>query len=132
MITAITNARIFDGESVLNDKTVVIDETTILSVGDAAPDGANVTVIDARGATLLPGLIDAHVHTKLPHLRTALLFGVTTELEMMGHWTAQQRKEIAEDDTVADLRSADFGLTAPGGHPSELHGPRRGHSGPPP
>lgn len=52
----------------------------------------------------------------------------------MGHWTPEQRKEVAESDDMADLRTAEFGLTAPGGHPSELHGPRggKGHGGPPP
>ena len=42
------------------------------------------------------------------------------------HWTAEQRKEASERDDVADLRTADFGMTAPGGHPSELHVPRPG------
>ena len=132
MTTAIINARVFDGESVLDGKTVVIEGQTILAVSDKVSDGA--TVIDAQGATLLPGLIDAHVHTRIPHLRVALTFGVTTELEMMGHWTPEERKEVAECDDMADLRTAEFGLTAPGGHPSELHGPRggKGRGGPPP
>lgn len=77
-------------------------------------------VVDAHGATLMPGFIDAHVHTSLDGLRNAFAFGVTTELEMQGHWSAKARQEVAERDDVADLRSAGMGITAPGGHPSEL------------
>ncbi|MEU4526068.1 hypothetical protein AB0F52_46035 [Amycolatopsis sp. NPDC024027] len=32
----------------------------------------------------------------------------------------EDRVYITEDDTVADVRSADFGITPLGGHPSEL------------
>ncbi|MGI8591832.1 MAG: amidohydrolase family protein [Nakamurella sp.] len=123
----ITNARIFDGETVLNATTVVLDGPTILEIGGQdtqIPAGA--TVVDATGATLLPGLIDAHTHTSVESLRDALRFGVTTELEMMGHWTPQERREIAENDNIADVRSAGMGISAPDGHPSELMG------GPPP
>ncbi len=118
MITAITNARVFDGERVLDGQTVVIDGAHIRAVGGEVPTGA--AVVDARGATLMPGLIDAHVHTSLDGLREALAFGITTELEMQGYWTAQDRKEAASRDDVADFRSAGMGITAPGGHPSEL------------
>lgn len=122
--TAVVNARIFNGETVLDATTVVLDGPTIHSVGAPVPAGA--TVIDAAGATLLPGLIDAHVHTTVESLRDALRFGVTTELEMMGHWSAEDRRDIAEDDGIADVRSAGLGISAPNGHPSELMG------GPPP
>ncbi|KAB8145606.1 amidohydrolase family protein [Chloroflexia bacterium SDU3-3] len=118
MITAITNARIFDGEQVIDAQTVVIDGSQIALVGDAVPAGA--TVVDASGATLLPGLIDAHVHTDVDGLRDALRFGITTELEMMGHWTAQERREVSGRDDLADVRSAGLGITPPGGHPDEL------------
>ena len=104
MITTITNARIFDGEHVIEDNTVVIDGAFIKSVGGKMPAGA--TVIDAQGATLLPGLIDSHVHTDLSGLHDALLFGVTTELEMNGHWSHKGRRKIAERDDIADLRSS--------------------------
>ncbi|MDR3574388.1 MAG: amidohydrolase family protein [Anaerolineaceae bacterium] len=49
----------------------------------------------------------------------ALQFGVTTELEMMGHWTAEERQEIAERRDIADVRSPGMGITPPGGHPTE-------------
>ncbi len=117
MITAISNAHIFDGERVINSQTVVIDGARISAIGGEVPAGA--TVIDAQGATLMPGLIDSHVHTDFDGLRDALLFGVTTELEMNGHWSAKQRKEIAERNDIADLRSPGMGVTSKGGHPTQ-------------
>jgi enamidase len=45
--------------------TVVAEEGTIVYVGDAAgapPRGEGEVVVDAGGATLIPGLIDNHVH----------------------------------------------------------------------
>ena len=117
MITAITNANIFDGERVIDEHTVVINEKAIHAIGGNVPSGANV--IDAHGATLMPGLIDSHVHTDMNGLHDALLFGVTTELEMNGHWSAKQRKVISERYDIADLRSPGMGVTSKGGHPTQ-------------
>ncbi len=116
-ITAITNARIFDGDRVIDDRTVVIKGAYIQAIGGEVPAGA--TVIDGHGATLMPGLIDSHVHTDMDGLRDALLFGVTTELEMNGHWSLKIRKKITERSDIADLRSPGMGLTPPGGHPTQ-------------
>ncbi|MGA2546702.1 MAG: amidohydrolase family protein [Rectinemataceae bacterium] len=115
--TAIVDANVFDGERILQDHTVIIDGQHIGSVGREVPPGANV--IDAHGATLMPGLIDSHVHANMEGLHDALLFGVTTELEMNGHWTTRERKQISERDDIADLRSPGMGVTPPGGHPSQ-------------
>ena len=114
---AIIDARIFDGVQIIQDHIVVIDGAHICSVGGEVPAGANV--IDARGATLMPGLIDSHVHTDFDGLHDALLFGVTTELEMNGFWSAKARKEIAERNDIADLRSPGMGVTPKGGHPTQ-------------
>ncbi|MFB8025638.1 MULTISPECIES: amidohydrolase family protein [unclassified Streptomyces] len=116
--TAITHARVFDGEHVLQATTVVVEGARIAAVGGQVPAGAQV--VDAGGGTLLPGLFDAHVHTSEPSLALALRFGVTTELEMQGLNTLPNRAHITDNDTVADVRSAGFGITPPGGHPSEL------------
>jgi imidazolonepropionase-like amidohydrolase len=116
-LTAITNARIFDGERVIEARTVVIDGAHIRAVAGAAPAGA--AILDARGATLMPGLIDSHVHTDLDGLRDALKFGVTTELDMQGHWPAKKRKEVSERRDIADVRSPGMGITAKGGHPTQ-------------
>jgi imidazolonepropionase-like amidohydrolase len=117
MLTAITNAHIFDGEQIIDAQTVVIEGTLIQSVGSIVPTGA--TIIDAHGATLMPGLIDSHVHTDFEGLHDALLFGVTTELEMNGRWSFKERKKIALRDDIADLRSPCMGITPKGGHPTQ-------------
>ena len=115
--TAISNVRIFDGERAISDTTVVISGARIEAVGPAVPRDA--VVVDGRGATLMPGLIDSHVYTDIDGLRDALKFGVTTELEMMGRWSARRRREIAGRNDIADLRSPGMGVTAKGGHPTE-------------
>jgi len=115
--TAIINAKIFDGENLIDATTVVIKGEFIESVGGKIPSEA--IVIDAKGATLMPGLIDSHTHTDIDGLKDALLFGVTTELEMNGHWTFRQRKNIAERTDIADLRSPGMGVTPKGGHPTQ-------------
>lgn len=57
----ITNARVFDGvRAELHDGPVHVADGVIAAVGDA-PEHADV-VIDARGGTVVPGLIDAHFH----------------------------------------------------------------------
>jgi len=58
--TAITNVRIFDGQRAISATTVVIGGARIEAVGPSVPRDA--VVVDGRGATLMPGLIDSHVH----------------------------------------------------------------------
>ena len=119
MVTAIVHARVFDGNEVLPAGTVVVlADGRIAAVGDAVP--AEAELVDADGRTLLPGLIDAHVHTDEAALALALRFGVTTELEMQGAHTRNDRAHITDNDALADVRSSGFGITPPGGHPEEL------------
>jgi len=129
MKTALVNAKIFDGVNLLKETTIVVDSGKITFVGTGIPKDAEV--IDCQGKTLLPGLIDAHVHTSYESLGQALKFGVTTELEMQGIFTKQNRAGVENDDSVSDVRSSGFAITPPGGHPSELFPKdfRREHKG---
>ncbi|TQR34047.1 amidohydrolase family protein [Brevibacillus brevis] len=118
-VTAITNVRIFDGNQMIAPRHVVMKGESIISVGGDIP--ADATIIDGENATLMPGLIDAHVHTSIGGLRDALKFGVTTELEMNGDFTKRGREiQLKNVNGVADVRSAGTAITAPGGHPDEL------------
>lgn len=120
---AIRNVRVFDGTNVIHRATVIVDHGRIASVGDAPVD-ANVETIDGAGKTLLPGLIDAHTHAYGDALERALVFGVTTELDMFtdprfaAAKRAEQRAPGGAPDR-ADLRSAGILLTAPHGHGTE-------------
>jgi imidazolonepropionase-like amidohydrolase len=121
---AFTRVRVFDGTRVISDATVVVRDGKITAVGALAPIVAGTTVIDGRGKTLLPGLIDAHTHTFAPeHLRAAVVFGVTTEMDMftLASFAAARRAEQAagKADERADLFSAGTLVTAPGGHGTE-------------
>ena len=85
--------------------------------------------LDGAGATLLPGLIDAHTHTDEASLRQALTFGITTELDLlsMAEQMGPLRRTVAESFDLADVRSASVGLTPAGGHPHQL---RKGQGDP--
>lgn len=121
--TLFRGARVFDGEAVLEASDVLVRDGLIAAVGTGleAPPGA--VVIDAAGHTLLPGLIDAHVHVFGDALRDALMFGVTTSLDMFtevgaarGLKAEQKAGNVADR---ADLFTAGTLVTAPGGHGSE-------------
>src|SRR4051812_11996864 len=82
-ITAFRNVRVFDGTRVLPSATVVVKGGIIEQVGPGveAPKGARI--VDGTGKTLVPGLIDCHVHIlEESQLRQAAVFGVTTVLDM--------------------------------------------------
>src|SRR5262245_2081626 len=122
----IKNVRIFDGSTVLSTGpagAVILEGGKIKSVGKsvAPPDGAEI--IDGTGYTLLPGLIDSHTHAFGSALKQAVMFGVTTELDMFTshQMAAQMRKEQSEGKAAdrADLFSAGTLVTAPGGHGTE-------------
>jgi imidazolonepropionase-like amidohydrolase len=119
----VRGARVFDGNRVLGTLDVLVSGGTISAVDRdlAVPPGT--PEIAGAGKTLLPGLIDAHVHVWGGALHQALLFGVTTELDMF--MAADNARKIKADQAAgrrldeADLRSAGTLATAPGGHGTE-------------
>lgn len=119
MTTGIRNVRLFDGINVHKNQTVVIQDGIIASLNSAIP--CNATIIDGTNHALLPGLIDSHTHSSIDSLALALKFGITTELEMLGHWTSSQREDISQRNDIADLRTAECGMTVPDGHPFEMY-----------
>ncbi|MCP4582733.1 MAG: hypothetical protein GY839_14070, partial [candidate division Zixibacteria bacterium] len=107
----IDNVRIFDGENVIPDTRVVIKGDIIVGVGmdSPAPDGA--ALIDGQSMTLLPGLLDAHVHVwSEEQLKQTLVFGVTSVVDMfMNPATMKAIKDkqaVASDGSMATLISA--------------------------
>jgi len=123
-VLAFRGVRVFDGTRLIPDATVVVRGGLISAVAAGADVPAGATVIDGRGKTLIPGLIDAHTHTFAPEqLRAAVVFGVTTELDMFtsASFAASQRAEQAAGKAAgrADVFSAGTLVTAPDGHGTE-------------
>jgi imidazolonepropionase-like amidohydrolase len=124
---AVTHVRIFDGSKVIPNGTVVVQGRTIRAVGAKAAVPAGAEVIDGSGDTLLPGFIDGHTHAWGDVLTRAAIFGVTTELDMFTNpqFGRAQREEQTKTGAPgrADLLSAGYLATAPGGHGTEYGSP---------
>ena len=126
----IRDVRVFDGEIVAERRTVVISEGRIAAVGDptvAMPAGAQE--VAGEGRTLLPGLMDAHIHLPIAFpaeaLQQMLAFGVTTAVVMWADQATVSRVkefEAAGRPDVAAVLNAGTGATAPGGHPTQMDG----------
>lgn len=111
--TVLRNATVLDADAgtLLPGRHVVVEDGVIREVDTAPPprlDGARV--IDLRGATLMPGMIDAHVHA------TAYTadFGVLARSSPA--YVAAHAARLLGDmlhrgfTTVRDVGGADFGL----------------------
>ncbi len=140
----IENARVIDGTGAEPEEglSILIRDERIAAIGrEIAADG--VRLLDATGLTLMPGLIDAHVHLAMvpgslqrddaeelseqltrQHLRAYLANGVTTVLEA-GIPTPKARQIVqwTDDGHPAPriLMLSPF-LTAPSGYLSDPSG----------
>src|SRR5579884_821817 len=118
---AVRGVRVFDGERTLPNVNVVVEDGRIALVGSAVRIPPGLRTIDGAGKTLLPGLIDSHVHVFPGAQRDALRFGVTTELDMFdvsrdfAAWR-RQRESLSQTDE-ADTWGAGLGATVNGGAP---------------
>lgn len=119
----IQHVRVFDGTHVLPDKSVLIHNGLIAAITDNTIPEGSANAIDGTGRTLLPGLIDAHTHAFGPALVEALIFGVTTELDMFTDYRMvaeiKRQQAAGEGLDMADIFSAGTLATAPHGHGTE-------------
>ncbi|MFK7887662.1 MAG: amidohydrolase family protein [Gammaproteobacteria bacterium] len=116
---AIVGAKVFDGQRWLADTDILIEAGRISAMGSALdlPDGARR--VDARDLSVLPGLIDAHVHSYGGALRDSVRFGVTTNFDMFTAPVGLPQTRAAReslDNIEADLFSAGMLATVDGGH----------------
>ena len=118
----IANVRVFDGRQSHAGKNVVVSGERIHAIVESLDDWRHLRVVDGTGATLLPGLLDAHSHTQdVTELQQSLRFGVTTVLDMFTDPAVEGalREAARARGDVADFRSAGILATAPGGHGTE-------------
>lgn len=108
MSLAIINAAVFDGESAtLVDGPVLVEDGRISAVGGPADADR---VVDARGGTVLPGLIDAHCHAYGVSLDLLAIEGAPLSYLAL---TGARRLKAALDrgfTTVRDVAGGDPGI----------------------
>ena len=120
--TLIRNVTVFDGLQKQSPRAVLIRGSKIADSNYRGRVTQAMRIVDGRGKTLLPGLIDSHVHAYQGQ-DDALLFGVTTQLDMFSppESTRDVRSRMARGDNaaMADIFTAGFLATVPNGHGTE-------------
>lgn len=126
--TAIENVRVFDG-GVLSEPTTLVLEGGLISAETAAGDAH---VIEGAGGTLLPGLIDTHVHARnRSQLQAAAAAGVTTLIDL-GSPDLDVLRSLQNLPGLPTVRSSGHSASGPGSMFIEKMGmpPSSGVAGP--
>ena len=126
-VTAFEGARVVvgDGSAPIENATIVVRDTRIEAVGPAGsvqvPEGAGR--VDLSGKTVIPGIIDAHVHlrsesrdTLVEDLERRAYYGVVAAVTMgsdQGDIPFQVRNESMTMPNAARYLTAGRGITAP-------------------
>ncbi|MFB6724164.1 amidohydrolase family protein [Kribbella sp. NPDC056345] len=124
MAITFLHTRLIDRGALLAADCLRVADGRITAIGgpDLAQPGDEVV----HGGTLLPGLIDAHVHLVPGATRLAATYGVTTLIDQF----SKPDLIAAERAAGADFRTSSIGATAPGGHPTLAYAPFPYVSGP--
>jgi imidazolonepropionase-like amidohydrolase len=111
------NVRVFDGKSdrLTAPVSVLVAGNTIQSISAGpitAPAGSKVTRIAGRGRTLMPGLIDNHVHIVMTASTQAEMINPkTTFASIEGKGAEEARQMLLRGfTTVRDLGGPSFGI----------------------
>ena len=126
-LLALVNGRLIDGTGAepLPDAALLIEGTRIASVGprQRVSIPAEAQVLDVQGATILPGLINAHVHAAYSEstLKAWAGGGVTTVRDLGSGGRRDElftfRDEMRDVPACARLVAAGPMVTVPGGYP---------------
>ena len=107
---AFSNAKVFDGvNNRLTQANVIVDGQRIVSVSDKPVD-ADVELIDCGGRTLMPGLIDAHIHAYFHDMNVNRMQRLP--VTMYAHHAANMLGDMLDRGftSVRDTGGADYGL----------------------
>ena len=113
MSTLFRHGRIFDGRSaeLLEDVEVLVEGSRIAEVSDVPIRSATAEVVDLRGRTLMPGLIDAHFHAIAASPDLGAVEHMPPSL-IAQHARANLEATLQRGfTTVRDAAGADYGLS---------------------
>jgi imidazolonepropionase-like amidohydrolase len=113
MAFTILHTRLVDRGTALSADCLRVANGLIVAIGGPEIARPGDTVVDGSGATLLPGLIDSHVHLAPGSSQLAAAYGVTTQLDQFS------LPEVIEAETPrSSFFSSSIGATVAGGHPT--------------
>ncbi|MCC6305868.1 MAG: amidohydrolase family protein [Rhodobacteraceae bacterium] len=105
------NCDLFEGtgDALLPGVHVLVADGRVAEVAPGAIAGAAERVIDATGLTLMPGLIDAHVHVSAASPNLGALEAMSPA--WVAHWTARHLAQMLERGftTVRDMGGGEAG-----------------------
>ncbi len=92
--------------------SVLVEDGLVKEVSDRPITSASATAIDLRGRTLMPGLIDAHIHIVLTEVNLRLLADVPLTLLAAKGSVAMRAMLHRGFTTLRDTGGADYGIKA--------------------
>jgi imidazolonepropionase-like amidohydrolase len=92
--------------------SVLVEDGTVKEVADRRLTSPSATQIDLRGRTLMPGLIDAHIHIVLTEVNLRLLADVPLTLLAAKGSVAMRAMLHRGFTTLRDTGGADYGIKA--------------------
>ena len=91
---------------------MLVEDDRIKEVADRPIGGAAAARVDLRGRTLMPGLIDAHIHILLPEVNLHFLDGVPLTLLAAKGSVSARAMLMRGFTSVRDTGGADYGMKA--------------------
>ena len=111
---ALTNVRLIDGtgHGPIENMAIIIDGNRIKNVGPVTGYPENMNVVDLRGLTVMPGLIDCHLHLGgLTRDQPGKAIGKVSFIDMASFFwdyfrNYAHRRRLAIENGVTTIRSA--------------------------
>ena len=111
--TLFTNVKVFNGvDDLLLDVDVLVENNLIKAVGENVQANADATVIDGGGRTLMPGLIESHVHLNFQHMIGGYETAENRDWQEIGAMAAMVAHSLLQDGftTVRDTGTLQSGI----------------------
>lgn len=103
----ISHDNLYNGFEFQANVSIQIKDNKVFKIAKTITDSSGISILDAKGKTLIPGLIDSHTHTYGSALVDAINFVVTTELDMFA-FPAFVTEKINSRDNLDNTLEADL------------------------
>ena len=120
--TIIKDVTVFDGYKIHEKVNFIFTDSAIVEIALGKKNYRNATIIDGTGKTILPPLINAHVHVRTAEdLKEAQKVGIFAVLDMFStDRRANGFRQYNDSILYARFYSSNVGATVPGGHGTQF------------